>query len=111
MAGGALGGVFGAALRLFPWYREDLDQDAVLRQRSRLADRVAALFFALCVYLWVDSVRGSQIRRERLKRSIAKTSRIALMHDQGDDLRRENLHAGCFRCPSTFLPASAIDRA
>ena len=24
MAGGALGGVFGAALRLFPWYREDL---------------------------------------------------------------------------------------
>ena len=24
MAGGALGGVFGAALRLFPWFREDL---------------------------------------------------------------------------------------
>ena len=24
MAGGALGGVFGAALRVFPWYREDL---------------------------------------------------------------------------------------
>ena len=24
MAGGALGGVFGAALRLFPWYKEDL---------------------------------------------------------------------------------------
>ena len=24
MAGGALGGVIGAALRLFPWYREDL---------------------------------------------------------------------------------------
>ena len=23
MAGGALGGVFGAALRLFPWYAED----------------------------------------------------------------------------------------
>ena len=26
MAGGALGGVLGAALRLFPWYREDLIQ-------------------------------------------------------------------------------------
>src|SRR5262249_60375056 len=24
MAGGALGGVFGAALRLFPWYKEEL---------------------------------------------------------------------------------------
>ena len=35
MAGGALGGVFGAALRLFAWYREDLDQAAVLRQRRR----------------------------------------------------------------------------
>ena len=41
MAGGALGGVFGAALRLFPWYSGGADQDAVLRQRHRVADRVA----------------------------------------------------------------------
>ena len=41
MAGGALGGVFGAALRLIPWFSEDLGQDAVLRQRPDLADRVA----------------------------------------------------------------------
>ena len=57
MAGGALGGVFGAALRLFPWYREDLvktpfyDGDAV-------SQTVSALFFAgLCAYLWFASVR------------------------------------------------------
>ncbi|HEY3572149.1 MAG TPA: oligopeptide transporter, OPT family [Thermoanaerobaculia bacterium] len=57
MAGGALGGVFGAALRLFPWYREDLiktpffDIDWVSQIVSAL------LFVALCVYLWYGSLR------------------------------------------------------
>jgi putative OPT family oligopeptide transporter len=57
MAGGALGGVFGAALRLFPWYREDLiktpffDNDPV----SQLA---SALFFVgLCFYVWFGAVK------------------------------------------------------
>jgi putative OPT family oligopeptide transporter len=57
MAGGALGGVLGAAMRLFPWYREDLiktpfyDIDAV----SQIVSIV--LFIGLCLYLWFDSVR------------------------------------------------------
>lgn len=52
MAGGALGGVIGAALRLFSWYREDLvktpffDYDPVSQTLSALA------FAALCGYLW-----------------------------------------------------------
>jgi len=57
MAGGALGGVLGAALRLFPWYSEDriktpfYDSDAA----SQLVS--AALFTGLCIYLWVQSTR------------------------------------------------------
>jgi hypothetical protein len=60
MAGGALGGVFGAALRLFPWYAEDniktpfYDNDAV----SQIVSGV--LFIALCIYLWVDSTRRTR---------------------------------------------------
>ena len=52
MAGGALGGVIGAGLRLFPWYREDL-----IRRRSSTSSpsrrpsrsSASSLF---CVYLW-----------------------------------------------------------
>jgi putative OPT family oligopeptide transporter len=57
MAGGALGGVFGAAFRLFPWYSEDriktpfYDNDTVSQLIS------AALFSALCIYLWFRSTR------------------------------------------------------
>jgi len=59
MAGGALGGVLGAALRLFPWYKEDLiktpffDYDAVSQSFS------IVLFLGLCAYLWWGSVRRS----------------------------------------------------
>jgi putative OPT family oligopeptide transporter len=55
MAGGALGGVIGAGLRLFSWYREDLirtpffDYDPVSQTLSAVA------FVGLCVYLWRDS--------------------------------------------------------
>jgi len=57
MAGGALGGVVGAALRLFPWYAEDrlktpfYDSDAV----SQLVS--AAGFLAFCAYLWYGATR------------------------------------------------------
>lgn len=57
MAGGALGGVFGAGLRLFPWYREDLiktpffDIDSV----SQIVSIV--LFLGLCVYMWFGSLK------------------------------------------------------
>jgi len=57
MAGGALGGVFGAGLRLFDWYREDriklpfYDNDAASQIVS------AAGFLLLCLYLWFGSLK------------------------------------------------------
>jgi putative OPT family oligopeptide transporter len=57
MAGGALGGVLGAALRLFPWYREDLittpffDHDAVSQTISLVG------FGLFCVFLWAYALR------------------------------------------------------
>lgn len=59
MAGGALGGVFGAALRLFPWYAEDRIKTpwydhAIWSQVISLA-----LFVGLCLYIWFDSTRKS----------------------------------------------------
>jgi len=57
MAGGALGGVFGASLRLFDWYKEEnittpfYSNDAV----SQLVS--IGGFTALCLYLWFDSTR------------------------------------------------------
>jgi putative OPT family oligopeptide transporter len=69
MAGGALGGVLGAALRAIPYerlglsaFREDwiktpfYDNDTV----SQLVS--IALFTALCIYLWVDSTRKSALK-------------------------------------------------
>ena len=60
MAGGALGGVIGAGLRLFPWYREDLvktpfyDIDVV----SQLVSVVG--FTVFCVYLWRKATRAGR---------------------------------------------------
>ncbi len=57
MAGGALGGVLGAGLRLVPGFSEDLlktpfyDRDAVSQTVSVLG------FIGLCAYLWLGSVR------------------------------------------------------
>jgi putative OPT family oligopeptide transporter len=57
MAGGALGGVIGAAMRLIPGYTEEwiktrwYDNDAVSQIIS------LTLFIALCIYLWVDSTK------------------------------------------------------
>ncbi len=58
MAGGALGGVLGAACRLMPGYSESwlktpfFDNDLV----SQLVS--TALFAGFCLYLWFGSVRG-----------------------------------------------------
>ena len=57
MAGGALGGVIGAALRLIPSYTEDwirtpfYDHDPVSQSLSILG------FAALCVYTWKGSMK------------------------------------------------------
>ena len=58
MAGGALGGVLGAACRLIPGYKEEwvrtpfYGNDAVSQVIS------AVMFAALCLYLWFWSLRG-----------------------------------------------------
>jgi putative OPT family oligopeptide transporter len=57
MAGGALGGVFGAALRLFPWYREDLVKSPIYDVDWLSQGVSAALFVALCCYLWFGSMK------------------------------------------------------
>jgi len=60
MAGGALGGVFGAALRLFPWYAEDniktpwYDNDMASQVIS------IVLFLGLCLYVWLDSIKKTR---------------------------------------------------
>lgn len=57
MAGGALGGVFGAALRLLPSYREDLIH-LPFYDSEPISQSVSALMFvALCIYVWYGSVR------------------------------------------------------
>jgi uncharacterized oligopeptide transporter (OPT) family protein len=57
MAGGALGGVFGAALRIPEWYREDLIQTPFYGNEA-VSQGVSMVFFAgLCLYLWIDSTR------------------------------------------------------
>ena len=60
MAGGALGGVIGAAFRLIPGYSEDwiktpfYDNDAVSQMVSTL------LFIGLCLYVWFGSQRKAE---------------------------------------------------
>ena len=57
MAGGALGGVFGAGLRLFGWYREDLIRLPFYGNEA-ISQIVSALgFFGLCLYLWFGSLK------------------------------------------------------
>ena len=57
MAGGALGGVFGAALRLFSWYREDNIRTPFYGNET-VSQGVSIVFFVgLCLYLWFDSTR------------------------------------------------------
>jgi putative OPT family oligopeptide transporter len=60
MAGGALGGVFGAALRLFPWYDEGLIETPFFTNEPISQGISIALFVGLCVYLWRGAVRRAK---------------------------------------------------
>jgi putative OPT family oligopeptide transporter len=61
MAGGALGGVLGAALHLFPWYSADkittpfYMNDPVSQMVSGL------LFVGLCLYVWLRSTKKEKV--------------------------------------------------
>ena len=57
MAGGALGGVFGAGLRLFRWFREDLVKLPIYDNDPASQIVSAAAFIGLCLYLWYRSQR------------------------------------------------------
>jgi len=60
MAGGALGGVFGAALRLFPWFKESLIKTPFFDNDSLSQIVSLVLFVGLCLYLWYGSVSRSK---------------------------------------------------
>ncbi|HYO76438.1 MAG TPA: oligopeptide transporter, OPT family [Thermoanaerobaculia bacterium] len=62
MAGGALGGVFGAALRLFPWYAEDVIKTPFYDNNTVSQLVSIVLFTALCLYLWFDATKKSAQR-------------------------------------------------
>jgi putative OPT family oligopeptide transporter len=64
MAGGALGGVIGAAFRLIPGFSEDWIQ-APFYNRDMVSQTVSALVFvALCVYVWWGANRNPGPRSE-----------------------------------------------
>jgi putative OPT family oligopeptide transporter len=61
MAGGALGGVLGAALRLFPSFREDLIKTPFY-SFDPISQSVSALcFVALCLYIWFGSLKKEKL--------------------------------------------------
>jgi putative OPT family oligopeptide transporter len=60
MAGGALGGVFGAALRLLKVYREDMVHTPFYSNEP-VSQMVSALMFVgLCLYVWFRSIQGKK---------------------------------------------------
>jgi putative OPT family oligopeptide transporter len=56
MAGGALGGVFGAGLRLFPWFRESLIKTPFYDNEPIAQIVSVVLFLGLCFYVWRASL-------------------------------------------------------
>jgi len=57
MAGGALGGVIGAALRIVPSFKEEWIQTPFY-ENMPVSQTVSALFFVgLCLYVWFGSLK------------------------------------------------------
>jgi putative OPT family oligopeptide transporter len=59
MAGGALGGVLGAALRLFPWYAEDRIRTPFYSVEAVSQGISLLLFAGLCAYVWRGALKRS----------------------------------------------------
>jgi len=57
MAGGALGGVIGAALRLLPKYREDLIATPFYTNEPISQTVSTLMFLALCLYVWFGALK------------------------------------------------------
>ena len=64
MAGGALGGVLGAALRLIPGYREELIKTPFYSNEAVSQIVSALLFVGLCLYVWFGSVKETAVQRD-----------------------------------------------
>ncbi|MGA7616000.1 MAG: oligopeptide transporter, OPT family [Thermoanaerobaculia bacterium] len=64
MAGGALGGVIGAAMRLFPWYREDLIHTPFFGFDPVSQSISLVLFIGLCAYLWFVTTKKTAEHEE-----------------------------------------------
>jgi putative OPT family oligopeptide transporter len=62
MAGGALGGVFGASLRLIPGFSEDWLRSPFYKDEAVSQTVALLLFVSLCVYVWRMASRGSPRR-------------------------------------------------
>lgn len=62
MAGGALGGVLGAALRLLPSFREDFIQTPFYCYDPVSQTVSALLFIGLCLYVWLGSLKKEKKR-------------------------------------------------
>jgi len=57
MAGGALGGVFGAALRLIPGFSEDLIRTPFYSNEPLSQSISVLLFVGLCIFIWKTSLK------------------------------------------------------
>ncbi len=64
MAGGALGGVLGAALRLIPGYREELIRTPFYSNEAVSQTVSALLFVGLCLYVWFGSVKEQPLQKD-----------------------------------------------
>jgi len=62
MAGGALGGVLGAALRLVPGFREDLIQTPFYAIDPLAQSVSALLFIGLCAYVWLRAMKKEKLQ-------------------------------------------------
>jgi hypothetical protein len=57
MAGGALGGVIGAALRVLPHFKEEWIETPFYANDAVSQSGSALLFVGLCLYVWFGSLR------------------------------------------------------
>ena len=96
MAGGALGGVFGAALRLIPGYREDLIKTPFYSNEPVSQSVSALLFVGLCLYVWFGSVRKISLQRMNKGDSMDQVGRFVADAVLGID----TLWGGDVMCPS-----------
>jgi putative OPT family oligopeptide transporter len=61
MAGGALGGVLGAALHLFPWYSADRITTPFYLNDPVSQSVSVLLFVSLCLYVWFRSTKKEKV--------------------------------------------------